>query len=85
MPGVTSNEGPEDDWPAIREKMLAHDNDARWTIPAVAACYWVGEAMHHTDFKDLAHRPRMVSETARMVVGNAAHLAGLLNGSPYPG
>ena len=149
--GVSSNEGPGDDWPAIRAKILAHDilifgtpiwmgqassvaklvlermdaflsetddagrmpsyskvavaaivgnedgahwatsqifqslNDTGWTIPAVAACYWVGEAMGSVDFKDLEHRPRKVSQTAGMVAANAAHLAGLLKGSPYPG
>ena len=148
--GVSSNEGPGDDWPAIRAKILAHDilifgtpiwmgqassvaklvlermdaflsetdeagrmpsyskvavaaivgnedgahwassqifqslNDTGWTIPAVAACYWVGEAMGSTDFKDLEHRPRKVSQTAGMVAANAAHLAGLLKGAPYP-
>lgn len=60
-------------------------NDTGWTIPAVAASYWVGEAMGSVDFVDLEHRPRKVTETARMVAGNAAHLAGLLKGSPYPG
>lgn len=60
-------------------------NDTGWTIPAVAACYWVGEAMGSTDFKDLEHRPRKVSETAKMVAANAAHLAGLLKETPYPG
>ncbi|MFN6936200.1 MAG: flavodoxin family protein [Tsuneonella sp.] len=60
-------------------------NDTGWTIPAVAASYWVGEAMGSVDFVDLDHRPRKVTETARMVAGNAAHLAGLLKGSPYPG
>ena len=151
LPGVTSDEGEGDDWPAIREKILAHDilvfggpiwmgqigsiakrvlermdgflsetddegrmpsyskvavaaivgnedgahwssaqlfqslNDTGWTIPAVAACYWVGEAMGSTDFKDLEHRPKKVSETAKMVAGNAAHLAKLLKDAPYPG
>ena len=47
-------------------------NDTGWTIPAVAACYWVGEAMGSTDFKDLDHRPRKVTETAKMVASNAA-------------
>ncbi len=60
-------------------------NDTGWTIPAVAACYWVGEAMGSTDFKDLEHRPRKVTETAKMVAANAAHLARLLKASPYPG
>jgi len=150
-PGVTSDEGDGDDWPALREKILAHDilifggpiwmgqigsvakrvlermdafldetddagrmpsygkvavaaivgnedgahfssaqlfqalNDVGWTIPAVAACYWVGEAMGSTDFKDLDETPEMVAKTAKMVAGNAAHLAGLLKSAPYPG
>ncbi len=150
-PGVTSDEGAGDAWPALREKILAHDivifggpiwmgqissiakralermdaflsetddkgrmpsygkvavaaivgnedgahfssaqlfqalNDVGWTIPAVAACYWVGEAMGAVDFKDLDRTPDMVKKTAKMVSGNAAHLAGLLQSSPYPG
>lgn len=150
-PGVTSDEGDGDAWPALREKILAHDilifggpiwmgqissvakrvlermdaflsetddqgrmpsygkvavaaivgnedgahfssaqlfqalNDVGWTIPAVAASYWVGEAMGSTDFKDLKETPEMVTKTAKMVAGNATHLAGLLQSSPYPG
>jgi multimeric flavodoxin WrbA len=149
--GVTSNQGPGDDWPEIRTQILAADilifgtpiwmgqassvaklvlermdaflgeaddagrmpsyskvavaaivgnedgahnvtaqlfqslNDTGWTIPAVAACYWVGEAMGSVDFKDLEHRPRKVTETAKMVAANAAHLARLLKQAPYPG
>lgn len=150
-PGVSSDEGDGDDWPAIRAKVLAADilvfgtpiwmgqlgsvgkrvlermdaflgetddqgrmpsygkvavaaivgnedgahwtsaqlfqslNDTGWTIPSVAACYWVGEAMQSTDFKDLDETPDKVRQTAAMVAGNAAHLAGLLAKSPYPG
>ena len=149
-PGVTSDEGEGDEWPALRTKILAHDilifggpiwmgqigsiakrvlermdaflsetddagrmpsygkvaiaaivgnedgahfssaqlfqslNDVGWTIPAVAACYWVGEAMGATDFKDLKATPDKVIETTKMVAGNAAHLAGLLKANPYP-
>lgn len=151
VPGVSSDEGEGDDWPAIRAQILAADilvfgtpiwmgqassvakrvlermdaflsetddagrmpsygkvavaaivgnedgahwassqlfqslNDTGWTIPAVAACYWVGEAMHSTDFKELEHRPRKVTQTAEMVASNAAHLAALLKANPYPG
>ena len=150
-PGVTSDDGDGDDWPAIREKVLAHDililagpiwmgqigsvakrvlermdaflsetddqgrmpsfgkvavmaivgnedgahfssaqgfqslNDTGWTIPPVAACYWVGEAMGSTDFKDLPKTPDKVLETAAMVATNAAHLAALLKANPIPG
>lgn len=41
--------------------------------------------MSDVNFVDLEHRPRMVSKTAKMVASNAAHLAGLLQQSPYPG
>lgn len=150
-PGVTSDEGDGDEWPALRTKILAHDililggpiwmgqissvakrvlermdaflsetddqgrmpsygkvavaaivgnedgahfssaqifqalNDVGWTIPAVGACYWVGEAMGSTDFKDLDATPEMVAKTAKMMAGNATHLASLLAGHNYPG
>lgn len=150
-PGVTSDEGEGDDWPALRAKILAHDilifggpiwmgqlgsigkrvlermdaflsetddagrmpsynkiavaaivgnedgahassaqifqslNDTGWTIPPVAACYWVGEAMGSVDFKDLPKTPEKVLETAAMTATNAAHLAKLLKDNPIPG
>lgn len=150
-PGVTSNEGNGDEWPKIREQILAADilifgapiwmgqtssvakrvlermdaflsetddagrmpsyskvavaaivgnedgahassaqifqalNDVGWTIPPVAACYWVGEAMQSTDFKDLEETPEKVARTAKMVAANAAHLAALLKAKPFPG
>jgi len=59
-------------------------NDVGWTIPAVGACYWVGEAMGSTDFKDLDATPEKVAKTAKMMAGNAAHLAHLLSGQNYP-
>jgi len=150
-PGVTSNEGKGDDWPAVRRKILDADilvfgtpvwmgqmssvakracermdaflsetddkgrmpsyarvavaaivgnedgahhisatlfqalNDVGFTIPAVAACYWVGEAMGSVDYRDLKTTPEKVDETAAMVAANAAHLAHLLKATPYPG
>lgn len=150
-PGVTSDEGEGDDWPALRKEILEHDilifggpiwmgqvgsvakrvlerfdaflsetddkgrmpsygmvavaaivgnedgahfssaqifqalNDVGFTVPPVAACYWVGEAMGKVNFIDLPKTPDKVTETAKMVAANAAHLAGLLKHSPYPG
>ncbi|WP_432769924.1 MAG: flavodoxin family protein [Sphingopyxis sp.] len=77
--------GNEDGAHHVSSQLFQSLNDVGWTIPAVAACYWVGEAMGSVDFKDLEHRPRKVTETAKMVAGNAAHLARLLRDSPYPG
>ena len=150
-PGVSSDEGEGDEWPKLREKILAADilifgtpiwmgqpssiakrvcermdaflsetddagrmpsfgkvavaaivgnedgahrvtadlfqalNDVGWTIPSAGACYWVGEAMNKTDFKDLPAVPKVIGDTAAMLASNAAHLAELLQGSAYPG
>lgn len=150
-PGVTSDEGADDAWPALRRQILDHDilifgtpvwlgqmssiakrvlermdaflgevddqgrmpsfskvavlaivgnedgahsisaaafqalSDTGWTIPASAVSYWVGEAMEKTDFRDLPEVPDNVRQTAAMVAANAVHLAGLLQGNPYPG
>lgn len=59
--------------------------DEGWTIPASGASYWVGEAMHKTDFKDLPKIPDEVQQSAAMLAANAAHLAKLLKDRPYPG
>ena len=77
--------GNEDGAHFISAQLFQALNDVGWTIPAVAACYWVGEAMGSTDFKDLPETPEMVGKTAGMVASNAAHLAGLLRREPYPG
>ncbi len=150
-PGVTSDEGAGDDWPILREKILAHDilifggpiwvgqissiskrviermdaflsetddhgrmpsygkvavaaivgnedgahynsaelyqglNDLGWTIPANAVCYWNGEAMGSTNFKELDKVPEKVLQMAKQVASNAVRLASLLNRSFYPG
>lgn len=77
--------GNEDGAHHVCAELFQALNDVGWAIPAVAGCYWVGEAMGSVDFKDLDHRPRMITRTAKMVAANAAHLAGLLKRSPYPG
>lgn len=82
---VTALVGNEDGAHFSSAQLFQSLNDTGWTIPAVAACYWVGEAMGSVDFKDLDKTPKKVTETAKMVASNAAHLAGLLKSDPYPG
>lgn len=77
--------GNEDGAHHVTAELLQSLNDTGWTIPAEAACYWVGEAMHKTDFKDLPKIPENVSGLAGMLASNAAHLANMLKGSAYPG
>lgn len=77
--------GNEDGAHHVTAEMLQALNDTGWTIAAQAACYWVGEAMHKTDFKDLPSVPDNVQGLAGILAANAAHLARLLKGDPYPG
>lgn len=77
--------GNEDGAHAVSANLFQALNDVGFTIPAVAACYWVGEAMGSTDYRDLRTPRPTVEKTAKMVASNAAHLAGLLKRTPYPG
>ena len=77
--------GNEDGAHNITASLFQALNDVGWTIPSAAACYWVGEAMHKTNFVDLPETPDQVARTAAMLASNAAHLAGLLKGNEYPG
>ena len=77
--------GNEDGAHHVTAALLQALNDTGWTIPAQAACYWVGEAMHKTDFKDLPEIPRNVAGLAGILAANAVHVANLLKGAPYPG
>jgi multimeric flavodoxin WrbA len=59
-------------------------SDVGFTIPASGVTYWVGEAMQGTDYQDKDPRPEKTQQTTRTLAANAAHLALLLKGSPYP-
>ena len=77
--------GNEDGAHHVTAELLQALNDTGWTHPAQAACYWVGEAMHKTDFKDLPKVPDNVQGLAGILASDAAHLANLLKQHPYPG
>ena len=76
--------GNEDGAHSSSAQLFQSLNDTGWTTSAGAACYWVGEAMGSTDFKELAETPDAVTETAQMCAINAAHLAKPLAGDTYP-
>ena len=77
--------GNEDGAHNVTASLFQALNDEGWTIPASSACYWVGEAMQKTDFKDLDQIPKNVRSSSAMLASNAAHLARLLKTAPYPG
>jgi multimeric flavodoxin WrbA len=60
-------------------------NDVGFTLAAGAGTYWVGEAMGSTDYKDLRKPYDKTVQATKMLASNAAHLAGLLKRSAYPG
>ena len=148
--GVSTDEGDGDEWPVLREKMLAADilviatpiwmgqpasvckmvlerldaeisetddegrmltfgkvaivavvgnedgahhtvaevlqalNDTGFSVAANASTYWVGEAMHATDYQDLDSTPEKTATTTTTAAANAAHLARLLKNEEYP-
>jgi multimeric flavodoxin WrbA len=150
-PGVSSDEGEGDDWPALRKRILAADilvigspiwlgqpssvakrvlermdaflderddmqrmpsygkvgfaavvgnedgahhvaaevcqalAEVGFTIPTGGVTYWVGEAMGEKNYIDLKTTPKAVAEWTPVLASNAAHLAGLLKRSNYPG
>ena len=77
--------GNEDGAHSVTASLLQALNDTGWTLPAQAACYWVGEAMHKTDFKDLPEVPDNVAGLAGILAANAVHVANMLQAQPYPG
>ena len=77
--------GNEDGAHHVTAELFQALNDVGWTIPAGGSCYWVGEAMHKTDFNELDEVPEPVRTTAELLAANAAHLARLLRDCTYPG
>lgn len=77
--------GNEDGAHHVTAELLQALNDTGWTVPAQAACYWVGEAMHKTDFNELPKIPDDVQGLAGILGANAVHAANLLKVQPYPG
>ncbi|HJX77091.1 flavodoxin family protein [Glutamicibacter sp.] len=150
MPGVLKDMGEGDEWPGIREKILAADilvlatpiwvghpssvaqqvlerldaelsetdshgrpilfdkvamvavvgnedgahhviadlsqglSEVGFSIPAQGSTYWVGEAMHSTDFQDLKQTPEVTANATDISTRNSTHLAALLKSRPFP-
>ncbi len=76
--------GNEDGAHHVTAEVLQGLNDCGFSVAANASSYWVGEAMHGTDYKDKDPRPEVTARTNRMSTTNAVHLARLLKDAPYP-
>lgn len=58
--------------------------DVGFTLPAQGSTYWVGQAMHTTDYQDLDAAPEVTANATDICTRNAAHLARLLKAQPFP-
>jgi multimeric flavodoxin WrbA len=59
-------------------------NDTGFSAAANSGTYWVGEAMHTTDYNDHDQMPEATESATRTTAANAVHLARLLKSKPYP-
>lgn len=59
-------------------------SDVGFTLAAQGSTYWVGQAMHTTDYQDLQQTPEVTANATGIATRNSAHLARLLKASPYP-
>jgi multimeric flavodoxin WrbA len=81
---IVATVGNEDGAHHVAAETYQALSDVGFTIPASAQTYWVGEAMHTTDYQDLPATPEKTAGTTRTVAVHAAHLARLLRSDPYP-
>jgi multimeric flavodoxin WrbA len=76
--------GNEDGAHHVAAELFQGLSDVGFTIPAGGMTYWVGEAMHKTDYKDLTTSREKTDQATATAAANAAHLAQLLETTPYP-
>jgi multimeric flavodoxin WrbA len=60
-------------------------NDIGFSLPPCAVTYWVGEAMTGKEYSAFAEPPKKVALATAMAAASAAHLAKVLQQTPYPG
>jgi len=82
--GAVGVVGNEDGAHHVSAELFQALGDVGFTIPAQAVTYWVGEAMQAVDYQDLDSTPEKTAGTTEVLARNAAHLARLLQASPYP-
>jgi multimeric flavodoxin WrbA len=76
--------GNEDGAHHVGAELFQGLNDVGFTIPANGMTYWVGEAMHKTDYKNLPSGSEKTDQATKTAAANAAHLARILANAPYP-
>lgn len=76
--------GNEDGAHHVIAECLQALNDTGFSVASNAGTYWVGEAMHTEDYRDLEPSPEETISATDGAVHHAVHLARLLKNDPYP-
>ncbi|GAA0594652.1 flavodoxin family protein [Streptomyces crystallinus] len=76
--------GNEDGAHKVSADLFQGLNDVGFSLAPNAVTYWVGEAMHGTDYQDLDKTPEKTAATTATLAANTAHLARRLKAAPYP-
>ncbi|MFD9336799.1 flavodoxin family protein [Streptomyces sp. NPDC060028] len=76
--------GNEDGAHKVSADLFQGLGDVGFSLAPNAVTYWVGEAMHKTDYQDLEKTPEVTAGTTATLAANTAHLARCLKSSPYP-
>lgn len=76
--------GNEDGAHKIGADLYQALNHVGLSIPAQGVTYWNGPAMHTQDYQELDETPEQTASATSTAAANAAHLARLLRGEPYP-
>ncbi len=82
--GVVAVVGNEDGAHHVIAELGQGLADVGFTLPAQGSTYWVGQAMHTTDYQDLDQTPQVTANATQIATRNAAHLARLLKAQPFP-
>jgi multimeric flavodoxin WrbA len=81
---IVSVVGNEDGAHHVTAELYQALSDVGFSIPGGSSSYWVGEAMHKTNYVDLDQTPKPLAGVIQTQACNAAHLARLLQEHPYP-
>jgi multimeric flavodoxin WrbA len=83
--GMAAVVGNEDGAHHVAAEVLQALLEVGFSAPPGGVTYWVGEAMGSVNYIDLKKTPKALADWTPMLASNAAHLAGLLIKSCYPG
>jgi multimeric flavodoxin WrbA len=83
--GLVAVVGNEDGAHHVAAEIYQALNDLGFSLAPTAVTYWVGEAMTGKEYGEFQEPPKKVALATAMAASGAAHLAKLLQATPFPG